>query len=363
MHRSRFLTSLAALAGAPALAAAASPKAGGGAIDVVTLPKAELHLHIEGTFEPELIFAMAERNKVRLDYPNVAALRAAYNFSDLASFLKVYYHAMTALRVERDYYDLTIAYLRRAKAQGVRHVEIFFDPQAHTDRGIAFAVVVDGITQALADGERQFGITSHLIMCFLRNLSAQSAMATLESALAFKERIVGVGLDSGELGNPPSKFQAVFDRARAQGFLTVAHAGEEGPPAYVWEALDLLKVSRVDHGVRSMEDPALVARLRRERVPLTVCPLSNVRLRVVPSLSAHPLKRMLEAGLVATCNSDDPAYFGGYVADNFRETAAALALTNAELITLAKNSFEASFIDEATRRRYLAEVAAAAHQG
>lgn len=341
---------------APSAARAATSGGGPATLDVVGLPKAELHLHIEGTFEPELIFEIAERNKVTLDYANVEALRAAYNFSNLESFLKVYYHAMTVLRVEQDYYDLTTAYLQRAKAQGVRHAEIFFDPQAHTDRGVAFATVIDGITTALADGQRKYGISSHLIMCFLRNLSAESAMATLETALPYKERIVAVGLDSGEVGNPPSKFQAVFDKARANGLLTVAHAGEEGPPSYVWEALDLLKVSRVDHGVRSMEDPALVARLVREQMPLTVCPLSNVRLKVVPSLSAHPLKKMLDAGLLATCNSDDPAYFGGYVATNFSETAAALALTNAELIALAKNSFTASFIDEATRQRYIAEV-------
>ena len=263
---------------------------------------------------------------------------------------------MEVLRVEQDYYDLTTAYLKRVQGQGVRHAEIFFDPQAHTKRGVALAVVVDGITSALADGRRNYGISSHLIMCFLRDVPAESAMATLESAIPFKERIIGVGLDSAEVGNPPSKFQAVFDRARAEGFLTVAHAGEEAGPDYVWEALDLLKVSRVDHGVRSLEDVTLVARLRRERIPLTVCPLSNVRLRVVPSLAAHPLKRMMDAGLRCTCNSDDPAYFGGYVGDNFRETAAALALTNVELITLARNSFEASFIDDATKRAYQAEI-------
>jgi adenosine deaminase len=325
-------------------------------IDVVRLPKAELHLHIEGTFEPELIFAIAARNRIALDYPSVEALRDAYKFSDLAAFLAVYYRGMAVLRVERDYYDLTSAYLRRAKAQGVRHAEIFFDPQAHTDRGIAFSTVMDGIWAALRDGERELGITTHLIMCFLRDLSAESAMATLESALPFHDRIVGVGLDSAEVGNPPSKFKTVFDRARAEGFLTVAHAGEEGPPSYVWEALDLLKVSRVDHGVRSLEDPALVERLVRQRIPLTVCPLSNVRLHVVPSLADHPLRRMLEAGLVATCNSDDPSYFGGYVADNYAQTAAALALTDAELLTLARNSFEASFIDDATKRILIEEV-------
>jgi len=329
-------------------------------VNVLTLPKAELHLHIEGTFEPEMIFAMAERNGVRLPYPSVEALREAYNFSDLQSFLNLYYAGMEALRVEQDYCDLTTAYLRRVKAQGVRHVEIFFDPQAHTKRGIPFEVVVDGISRALADGRRDLNVTSNLILCFLRDLSAESAMATLESALPLADRIAAVGLDSAEVDNPPSKFQAVFDRARAHGLRTVAHAGEEGGPEYVWEALDLLKVSRVDHGVRSLEDPALVARLRDERMPLTVCPFSNVRLRVVPTLEAHPLKRMLDAGLMVTCNSDDPAYFGGYVGDNFVGTAAALGLSDAELVTMARNSFEASFLDEPTKARYLAEVAAAA---
>lgn len=332
-------------------------------IDVVRLPKAELHVHIEGTFEPELIFEIAERNGVRLDYPSVDALKAAYRFTDLEAFLRVYYRGMAVLLRERDYYDLTIAYLRRAKAQGVRHAEIFFDPQAHTDRGIAFQTVIDGIWAALQDGRRELGITSHLIMCFLRDLSAQSAMQTLETALPYRDRIIAVGLDSAEAGNPPSKFQTVFDRARAEGFLAVCHAGEEGPPEYVWEALDLLKVSRIDHGVRSMEDPDLIDRLRRQRMPLTVCPLSNLRLHVVPALTAHPLRRMLEAGLVATCNSDDPPYFGGYVADNFAQIAQALALSDGQLIALARNSFEASFIDDATRHLYLDELKAAVSGG
>ncbi len=325
-------------------------------LDVTTLPKAELHLHIEGTFEPELIFEIGKRNGVAVPYASVEALRDAYNFSDLQSFLNLYYAGMAVLREERDYYDLTTAYLRRAKAQGVRHAEIFFDPQAHTDRGVAFKTVVDGITRALREGERELGITSHLIMCFLRDQTAESAMATLEEAIPFRRDIIAIGLDSAEVGNPPSKFTAVFDRARSEGFLTVAHAGEEGPPEYVWEALDLLKVSRVDHGVRCMEDPKLVERLVRERVPLTVCPLSNLRLKVVHDLKDHPLKRMLDAGLVATCNSDDPAYFGGYVGDNFSAVSRALNLTDPELITLAKNSFEASFIDDATKNAYIAEL-------
>ena len=324
-----------------------------------TLPKAELHLHIEGTFEPELIFTIARRNGVRLKYPDVEALRRAYQFTNLQSFLDVYYEAMAALREERDFYDLTIAYLRRAAREGVRHAEIFFDPQAHTKRGVALATVVDGIAQGLADGGRELGMTSHLIMCFLRDMPAESAMATLESALPFRDRIVAVGLDSAEVGNPPSKFATVFDRARAEDFLTVAHAGEEGSPEYVWEALDLLHVERVDHGVRSLEDPRLVARLRDERIPLTVCPFSNVRLRVVPSLQAHPLRRMMDAGLTCTVNSDDPAYFGGYAGENLEATAKALALSDAQIVALARNSFDASFIDDALRRRYQSEIDAA----
>jgi adenosine deaminase len=325
-------------------------------IDVVRLPKAELHVHIEGTLEPEMIFELAARNGVAPAYPSVEALRDAYRFTDLESFLRLYYRGMAVLRTTQDYYDLTTAYLKRACAQGVRHAELFFDPQAHLDRGIAFETVIDGLWDALRDGERTLRVTGHLIMCFLRDLSADSAMTTLEASLPYRDRIIAVGLDSAEVGNPPSKFTEVFDRARAEGFLTVAHAGEEGPPEYIVEALDLLKVSRVDHGVRCMEDQALVARLVRDRVPLTVCPLSNVRLRVVDKLSDHPLRRMLEAGLVATCNSDDPAYFGGYAGDNFRESAAALGLTDAQLIELARNSFEASFIDEAARRRYAGEI-------
>jgi adenosine deaminase len=327
-------------------------------IDVVRMPKAELHVHIEGTLEPEMIFALAARNGVSLAYPTVEALRDAYRFTDLGSFLRLYYQGMSVLRTERDFHEMTAAYLQRASAQGVRHAELFFDPQAHSNRGIAFGTVVDGLWSALKDAERALGMTGRLIMCFLRDLDADSAMQTLEASLAYKDRIIAVGLDSAELGNPPEKFKAVFDRARAEGFLTVAHAGEEGPPEYVWQALDLLNVSRIDHGVRSMEDPALVERLVLERMPLTVCPLSNVRLRVVDRLADHPLRRMLEAGLVATCNSDDPAYFGGYVADNFRQTGAALGLSDAELSTLARNSFEASFIDDATCARYIAELEA-----
>lgn len=325
-------------------------------IDPGVLPKAELHVHIEGTFEPEQIFEFAQRNGVTLKYPSVEALRAAYQFSDLQSFLDIYYEAMKVLRTERDFEELALAYLRRAKAQNVRHAEMFFDPQAHLQRGVRFEVVIDGLWSALSRSERDFGISTGLIMCFLRDLPARSAMETLDLALPFQDRIIGVGLDSAEVGNPPSKFVTVFEHARAHGFLPVAHAGEEGPPAYVVEALDSLKVRRIDHGIRSMEDPALVERLRRTRMPLTVCPLSNVRLRVVPALSQHPLKRMLDAGLLATVNSDDPAYFGGYVGENYAQCTQALALTDADLVQLACNSFEASFIDDGTRQRYYDEI-------
>jgi adenosine deaminase len=324
------------------------------------LPKAELHLHIEGTFEPELIFEMAERNGLRLPYPSIEDLRRAYRFSDLQSFLDLYYAAMAALRTERDFSDLAHAYFARAREQGVLHAEIFFDPQAHTARGVPFETIIDGLWSAVRESEARYGLTSKLIMCFLRDQSAESAMATLESALPYGERIVAVGLDSAEMGHPPSKFQSVFDRARAEGFLAVAHAGEEGPPQYVWEALDLLKVKRIDHGVRSLEDARLVARLRDEKIPLTVCPFSNVKLHVVDSLANHPLPRMLDERLVATVNSDDPAYFGGYVGDNFAGVAEALDLDRAALVTLARNSFEAAFLDEPIRARYLALLAGAA---
>ena len=321
-----------------------------------TLPKAELHVHIEGTFEPELIFAIAERNRVALPWPSVDALRRAYEFTGLQSFLDLYYAAMGVLRTEQDFEELAHAYFERAREQGVVHAEIFFDPQAHTSRGVRFETVIDGLWSAVRESERRYGITSKLIMCFLRDLTEESAMATLEQALPYGERIVAVGLDSAEVGHPPSKFRDVFERALAEGWKTVAHAGEEGPPAYVWEALDLLKVSRVDHGVRSLEDPQLIARLRDERMPLTVCPLSNVKLRVVGTLRDHPLARMLGEGLVAMVNSDDPAYFGGYAGDNFAAVAGALDLDASALVTLARNSFEASFIDASLRNRYLARI-------
>ena len=318
------------------------------------MPKAELHLHIEGTLEPELMMALAERNGVELPYSGVDEIREAYNFSDLQSFLDIYYAGAQVLRERQDFYDLTWAYLERAHKDNVRHVEIFFDPQTHTERDIDFATVLDGIHSALADGESRLGITFRMIMCFLRHLSADEAMATLEDALPFKDRIDAVGLDSSEVGHPPSGFAEVFDRARREGFLTVAHAGEEGPPEYIWEALDLLKVERIDHGVRCLEDPALVERLAKEKIPLTVCPLSNVKLRVFDTLEQHNLKELLAKGLHVTINSDDPAYFGGYIGENYRRTQQALDLDADDIRTLAKNSFEASFLSDAEKERHIA---------
>jgi adenine deaminase len=320
---------------------------------LVDLPKAELHLHIEGTLEPDLAFSMARRNHVDLPHEDEDALRAAYVFDDLQSFLDVYYAACSVLVTERDFYDLTWAYLLRAAGQGVKHAEVFFDPQTHTDRGVAFGTVVQGITRALEDGERNLRVTSRLIMCFLRHLSAESAMATLEAALPYRDAIVAVGLDSGEAGNPPVKFRAAFDRARSEGFLAVAHAGEEGPPEYIWQALDLLHVRRVDHGVRCVEDDRLVDRLVAEQTPLTVCPFSNVKLRVFPELRDHNFRELLERGLLVTINSDDPAYFGGYVADNYIGTAAALGLTAEQMIQVARNSFVASFLPVAELQQHL----------
>lgn len=318
-----------------------------------SLPKAELHLHIEGTFEPELIFSIAERNKIKFPFDSIETLRAAYEFQDLQSFLDLYYAGMNVLRTEQDFHDLAAAYFEKAHAQNVVHAEIFFDPQAHTARGIPFDVVIEGLSKAASESKRNYGISSKLIMCFLRDQSAESAMQTLDSALKYGDRIVAVGLDSAEVGNPPQKFKDVFDKARANGWLTVAHAGEEGPPEYVWEALKILKVSRIDHGVRSLEDPKLTKHLVEEQMPLTVCPLSNVRLKVFQHLKQHNLKKMLELGIKATINSDDPAYFGGYVSDNFRAAQTALELNQHELETLARNSFQASFLSESERTKYL----------
>jgi adenosine deaminase len=321
-----------------------------------TIPKAELHIHIEGSLEPELMFDIAERNGIALRYRDVEELRAAYEFDDLQSFLDIYYEGASVLRHDRDFYDMTMAYLRRAAADNVRHAEIFFDPQTHTAREVDFETVLNGITRALRDGEREFGITSKLIMSFLRHLSAESAMATLEEALPFKDRLVAVGLDSGEAGNPPSKFTEVFARARNAGLLAVAHAGEEGPPSYIREALDLLGVKRIDHGVRCVEDPALVEELAKKKVPLTICPLSNVNLRVFDEMKDHPLKNLLGRGVKVTINSDDPAYFDGYIVDNFLAAQRALDLSEDEIRQLARNSFEASFLTPAEKKRYIVEL-------
>jgi adenine deaminase len=323
---------------------------------LMELPKAELHLHIEGTLEPGLMFEMARRNRVELPYADEDAVRRAYVFEDLQSFLDIYYAACSVLVRERDFYELTLEYLRRAVSQGVRHAEIFFDPQTHTDRSIEFATVVNGITGGLADGERELGVTSRLIMCFLRHLSAEAAMETLETALPHRDKIIGVGLDSSEKGNPPVKFRDVYDRARAEGFLAVAHAGEEGPPEYIWQALDMLMVQRVDHGVKCTEDERLVERLVTEQMPLTVCPFSNVKLRVFPDLRKHNFAQMLRRGLFVTINSDDPAYFGGYIGDNYVGTAQALGLTLDEMVRVARNSYSASFIPDAEKKRYLDDV-------
>jgi len=320
------------------------------------LPKAELHLHIEGTLEPELMFELARRNGVRLTYRSVEEVRRAYVFGDLQSFLDIYYAGCRVLITQQDFADLTWAYLQRAAGQGVRHAEIFFDPQTHTDRGVAFETVVSGISRALARGRQQLRISSALILCFLRHLTAESAMQTLATALPHRESIMAVGLDSSEVGHPPSKFQSVFERARDEGFLAVAHAGEEGPPSYIWEALDLLDAQRIDHGVRCLEDERLVDRLVSERIPLTVCPMSNVKLRVFGDLKQHNLKHMLERGLLVTVNSDDPAYFGGYVGDNFSASSEALQLGRVELVALARNSFTASFLPDSLRESYLAEL-------
>jgi len=323
---------------------------------VRALPKAELHLHIEGTLEPELAFRLAQKHGVALPYASVAELRAAYDFTDLQSFLDVYYALADVLQDADDFYELTRSYLQRAHEQGIVHVEIFFDPQTHTARGIAFGAVVEGLHRALTEAEHRFGITHRLIACFLRHLSAADAMLTLDEVLAHREVIAAVGLDSAEVGHPPSKFAEVFEHAREQGLLTVAHAGEEGPPAYIYEALDLLAVRRIDHGVRCEEDAELMRRLAREQIALTVCPLSNVKLGVFARIEQHNLKRLLESGLRVTVNSDDPAYFGGYLLENYLAVERALGLTSEQLATLARNSIEGSFLDAAAKRHWLAAI-------
>ncbi len=321
-----------------------------------SLPKCELHIHIEGSLEPEMMFALARRNGITLPYASVEDIHAAYKFGSLQDFLNVYYQGMSVLITEQDFYDLAFAYLQRAQADNVRHVEMFFDPQGHTDRGIAFETVIDGLSRAIADAKSTLGVSASLIMCFLRHLDEASAERTLDSALAFRDRIAGVGLDSGERGNPPSKFARVFARARDAGFFLTAHAGEEGPASYVWEALDVLGVMRVDHGNHAMDDDVLVGRLAREKMALTVCPLSNLRLRVVDDLRHHPLRRMMDKGLVVTVNSDDPAYFGGYVNQNYSAVSQALALGRDEIAAIVRNGFHASLMSEAERTEALAEV-------
>jgi adenosine deaminase len=323
---------------------------------IAALPKAELHLHIEGSLEPELMFELAQRNHVAIPYASVEEVRAAYSFSRLQDFLDIYYAGADVLRTARDFHDLAAAYFARAAADNIRHAEIFFDPQTHTDRGIPFDVVMEGLTSAMDEAHGRYGITSGLILCFLRHLSEEAALDTLARAEPWIDRLLGVGLDSSEVGHPPAKFERVFARAGKLGLKRVAHAGEEGPPAYVHEALDLLKVDRLDHGNRAMEDPALVSRLAKEGMALTVCPLSNLKLCVVDDMGQHPIPAMLEAGLTATVNSDDPAYFGGYVNDNFRALDAAGVLTREGLIQLARNSFTGAFLSEADKAKYLEEI-------
>jgi adenosine deaminase len=320
------------------------------------IPKAELHIHIEGSLEPELMFMLAERNKVELPYQSVEEIRQAYQFENLQSFLDLYYAGANVLQTEQDFYDLTWAYLQRAAKDNVRHTEIFFDPQSHTDRGIAFETVYQGIYQALQDAKTRLGISSQIILCFLRHLSAEAAMATLEQALPYKDAIPAVGLDSSELGHPPSKFKEVFDRARAEGFRTVAHAGEEGPAEYIWEAIELLHVSRIDHGVRCIDDPKLVEYLIEHQIPLTVCPLSNIKLCVFDMMEHHNIKQLLDMGLCVTVNSDDPSYFGGYVADNFQAIQSALHLSEQDIYQLVKNSFQATFLSSDEKQNLVKEL-------
>lgn len=321
------------------------------------MPKAELHIHIEGSLEPELIFELAVRNKIKLPYPTIEELHAAYAFTDLQSFLDIYYAGAGVLQNEEDFFDMAWAYLRRAKADNVVHAEIFFDPQTHTARGIPFETVINGLCRAIRRGREELGLSASLILCFLRHLSEDEAFAALEDALPFRDRFIGVGLDSGELGNPPEKFARVFARCRELGLRLVAHAGEEGSVEYISHALDLLKAERIDHGVHCLDDPRLVARLAEERTTLTVCPLSNVKLRVFPALSAHNIGKLLAAGIAATINSDDPAYFGGYLNSNYTATFDALPELGAkEAYQLARNSFQGSFVDESTKAGWINEL-------
>ncbi len=320
------------------------------------LPKAELHLHIEGTLEPELMMMLSKRNGIELPYATVEDIRAAYDFSDLQSFLDLYHIGTMVLKTEQDFYDMTWAYLERVAKDNVRHVELFTDTQTHTDRGIATETVINGIDRALKDGQTKLGISGVQILCFLRHLSEEAAEAALDAALPFKDKIAAVGLASSEMGHPPSKFKNVFARAREEGLIAVAHAGEEGPPEYIHEALDVINVVRIDHGVRCLEDPELVTRLRDEQIPLTVCPLSNIALCVFDSLEEHNFRQLLEAGLCVTINSDDPAYFGGYMNDNYLQTQAALELSAEDVIAVTRNAFNAAFIDDALRQSHLADI-------
>jgi adenine deaminase len=324
-----------------------------------SMPKAELHIHIEGSLEPELIFALARRNGLTLPYASVEDLRRAYAFTNLQSFLDIYYSGAGVLLHEQDFYDMAHAYLARAAIDNIAHAELFFDPQTHTARGVAMQTVINGLHRACVDAQLEFGISASLIMCFVRHLSERDAFETLEQALPFRDKIIGVGLDSGELGNPPENFARVFARCRELGLHLVAHAGEEGPPAYIWSALDVLNVERIDHGVQAFKDPALMRRLVTDQVPLTVCPLSNLKLCVFPTLAQHNLGPLLDAGIMATVNSDDPAYFGGYLNENFTQTFAATGLTARHAYQLARNSFEASFIEPGVRQGYLDRLNAA----
>lgn len=320
------------------------------------IPKAELHLHIEGSLEPELMFALGKRNRVDIPFKSVEEVRAAYAFSNLQDFLDIYYQGANVLQTEEDFRDLALAYFARLHADGGRHAEIFFDPETHTDRGLPFSVAIEGLLAGMKEAEARFGVTSKLIMCFLRHLDETSSLQTLKSAEPYLDRIAGVGLDSSEKGHPPSKFARVFKAAKERGLKICAHAGEEGPPDYVYEALDILQVDRIDHGNRALEDAALTQRLVKEAMTLTVCPLSNLKLCVVHDLKDHPMKRMLQLGLKATCNSDDPAYFGGYLADNYVRTAQAVGLTRDDVIMLAKNSFIGSFLDAASVAKHVAAI-------
>ncbi len=326
---------------------------------LAAMPKAELHMHIEGSLEPELIFALAKRNGVKLPYDSVESLRAAYAFTDLQSFLDIYYAGASVLLTAEDFHDMAWAYLMRAQADNVLHTEMFFDPQTHTARGVPFGVVIEGLSRACQRARNELGISASLIMCFLRHLSEEEAMATLEASVPYREHFIGVGLDSSEKGHPPEKFARVFERCRVMGLHIVAHAGEEGPPAYIYSALDVLKAERIDHGVRCLEDPALVERLAREGIALTVCPLSNIKLCVFPHMGNHNLRTLLDHGLKVTINSDDPAYFGGYVNQNYLATFEALDLDVHHAYTLARNSFEASFAPEADKARWIARLDAA----